>query len=183
MRRRGSVVFSREWAFKSSCCGGVVNAVMSPCEQRWTMRTARGGGWSAWMRWPHWRSSSLTWRNSKKTENTFDFCDSDSEVLFRYPLKRSISVWYYRFVPLRQLVYTTDSDSIYLSARLEPIPAVIGWEARCIPVFLLPGFGYPNTGNPTKQFTGVLPSGGFNPEFSKLAVCCCISCGKKYSRL
>lgn len=118
MRRRGSVVFSREWAFKSSCCGGVVNAVMSPCEQRWTMRTARGGGWSAWMRWPHWRSSSLTWRNSKKTENTFDFCDS--EVLFRYPLKRSISVWYYRFVPLRQLVYTTDSDSIYLSARLEP---------------------------------------------------------------
>ena len=34
-------------------------------EQRWTMRTVRGGGWSVWMRWPPWRNSSLTWRSSE----------------------------------------------------------------------------------------------------------------------
>lgn len=34
-------------------------------EQRWMTRTVRGGGWSVWMRWPPWRSSSLTWRSSK----------------------------------------------------------------------------------------------------------------------
>lgn len=38
------------------------------CEQRWMMKTVRGGGWSVWMRWPHWRNSSLTWRSSKFTQ-------------------------------------------------------------------------------------------------------------------
>lgn len=35
------------------------------CAQRWMTRTARGGGWSAWTRWPPWRNSSPTWRSSK----------------------------------------------------------------------------------------------------------------------
>lgn len=35
------------------------------CAQRWTMKTVKGGGWSAWMRWPPWRNSSQTWRSSK----------------------------------------------------------------------------------------------------------------------
>lgn len=72
---------------KKQLCGGVVKAVMSVCEQRWTMKTVRGGGWSAWMRWPHWRSSSLTWRNSKlsdmfHTESSSEIWDSHSEVFF-----------------------------------------------------------------------------------------------------
>ena len=33
-------------------------------KQRWTTRTARGEGWSVWMRWPLWRNSSPTSKNS-----------------------------------------------------------------------------------------------------------------------
>lgn len=76
--KNGLTVWARVWSAVWGChvdedkkqlwCGGVVKAVMSVCEQRWTMKTVRGGGWSAWMRWPHWRSSSLTWRNSKLSD-------------------------------------------------------------------------------------------------------------------
>lgn len=44
--------YSRQWLKRKAADMDVmeVKAVMSSYEQRWMMRTVKGGGWSAWMR-------------------------------------------------------------------------------------------------------------------------------------